>query len=439
MPRKPSTPLKVKKNLLFDVKIRQSWNKYNLYNLARQMPYSGRSHNFFKQKWMSKSLARNYHGEHIREKQWLRMFDRRIRSVVPMDAEYLASNDGALESAGRGSGLEARGKQKTTTAIPYMQMTFAPMERRLDTAIFRAMFASSARQARQFVVHGAVKVNGKQMRYPGYLLNPGDMFQVEPERVMWATGAPKVPLKATKSEEGADEGSTEEISAESAEEEHTSQQAAEEDVDVDKDPREVLKDLRAKAKSILATSKRDIGAKRKQDLRAFSVAVKKLLSRSSSSTILTDSLEAQFAEIQHQLNIRKENGDYGASSLPSAQDDKESSSGPEPKTGTAADVAAAEAEQETVLTDADYNELYAALRSMHENPVDDSKPYATPWMPREYMSAFAFIPRFLEVNHNICAAVYLRHPVARPGLAEVPSPYQADIHSTAFAWYLRRR
>ncbi|OAL31316.1 hypothetical protein AYO20_08226 [Fonsecaea nubica] len=439
MPRKPSTPLKVKKNLLFDVKIRQSWNKYNLYNLARQMPYSGRSHNFFKQKWMSKSLARNYHGEHIREKQWLRMFDRRIRSVVPMDAEYLASNDGALESAGRGSGLEARGKQKTTTAIPYMQMTFAPMERRLDTAIFRAMFASSARQARQFVVHGAVKVNGKQMRYPGYLLNPGDMFQVEPERVMWATGAPKIPLKATKSEEGADEGSTEEISAESAGEEHASQQAAEEDVDVDKDPREVLKDLRAKAKSILATSKRDIGAKRKQDLRAFSVAVKKLLSRSSSSTILTDSLEAQFAEIQHQLNIRKENRDSGASSLPSAQDDKESSSGPEPKTGTAADVAAAEVEQETVLTDADYNELYAALRSMHENPVDDSKPYATPWMPREYMSAFAFIPRFLEVNHNICAAVYLRHPVARPGLAEVPSPYQADIHSTAFAWYLRRR
>ncbi|KIW35691.1 uncharacterized protein PV07_02375 [Cladophialophora immunda] len=430
MPRKPSTPLKVKKNLLGEVKIRQSWNKYNLYNLARQMPYSGRSHNFFKQKWTSKSLARNYHGEHIREKQWLRMFDRRIRSVVPMDAEYLASNDGSLESAGRGSGLEARGKQKTATPIPYMQMTFAPMERRLDTAIFRAMFASSARQARQFVVHGAVKVNGKQMRYPGYLLNPGDMFQVEPQRVMWATGAPKVPLKATKSEDAGEEDTTGEISAESADEEKASEQAAEDDVDVDRDPREVLKDLRAKAKSILATSKRDIGAKRKQDLRAFSIAIKKLLSRSASSTILTDSLEAQFAEIQHQLNIRKENQDAGVSSLPSE---------PSPKTGTAAESVAPEPKEETILTDADYNELYAALRSMHENPVDDSKPYATPWMPRDYMSVFAFIPRFLEVNHNICAAVYLRHPVARPGLAEVPSPYQAEVHSTAFAWYLRRR
>ncbi|KIW90162.1 uncharacterized protein Z519_08805 [Cladophialophora bantiana CBS 173.52] len=437
MPRKPSTPLKVKKNFLGEVKIRQSWNKYNLYNLARQMPYTGKPHNFFKQKWTSKSLARNYHGEHIREKQWLRMFDRRIRSVIPMDAEYLASNDGSLESAGRGSGLETRGKQKTATAVPYMQMTFAPMERRLDTAIFRAMFASSARQARQFVVHGAVKVNGKQMRYPGYLLNPGDMFQVEPERVMWATGAPKIPTKA-KSEEGADEGNSEET-AEAAEKGKTAEEAAEEDVDVDRDPREVLKDLRAKAKSILATSKRDIGAKRKQDLRGFSSAIKKLLSRSSSSTILTDSLEAQFTEIQHQLKIRRENQDAGANALPSAQEDKTLSSDPSPETRKAAESTTSELEQETILTDADYNELYAALRSMHENPVDDSKPYATPWMPREYMSAFAFIPRFLEVNHNICAAVYLRHPVARPGLAEVPSPYQADVHSTAFAWYLRRR
>ena len=84
--------------------------------------------------------------------------------MLPMDAGYLAANDGSVESAGRGSGVEMRGEHKYTNPIPYMQMTFAPMERRLDTAVFRAMFASSARQARQFVVHGAVKVNGKQVR-----------------------------------------------------------------------------------------------------------------------------------------------------------------------------------------------------------------------------------------------------------------------------------
>ena len=42
-------------------------------------------------------------------------------------------------------------------------MVYAELERRLDTAIFRALFASSARQARQFVVHGYVKVNGKKV------------------------------------------------------------------------------------------------------------------------------------------------------------------------------------------------------------------------------------------------------------------------------------
>ena len=263
------------------------------------------------------------------------------------------------------------------------------------------------------------------MRFPGYLLNPGDMFQVEPERVMWATGAPKVPRKAAAEGEEA----SEEAEAEPAEEEAVE----EEEVDVDRDPREVLKDLRAKAKSVLATSKRDIGAKRKQDLRAFSIAIKKLLSRGSSSTVLTDSLEAQFAEIQNQLNLRRENQAAGTSSLPAAQEEKATSDGK-------SDQAAVPKPKElTILTDADYNELYAALRAMQENPVDDSKPYATPWMPRDYMSAFAFVPRFLEVNHNVCAAVYLRHPVARPGLAEVPSPYAGDVHSTAFAWYLRRR
>jgi len=82
-----------------------------------------------------------------------------------MDAEYLAMNDGSFESAGRGSGVEHEHQKSKPQHIPYMQMTYAPLERRLDTAIFRAMFASSARQARQFVVHGAVKVNGKQVRY----------------------------------------------------------------------------------------------------------------------------------------------------------------------------------------------------------------------------------------------------------------------------------
>ena len=76
---------------------------------------------------------------------------------------------------------------------------------------------------------------------------------------------------------------------------------------------------------------------------------------------------------------------------------------------------------------------------MRDNPLDNSKTYSTPWQPRQYMSAFAFIPRYLEVNQNICAAVYLRHPVARPGSAEVPTPFGESIATPAYGWYLRRR
>jgi ribosomal protein S4 len=83
---------------------------------------------------------------------------------VPMDHKYLARHDGSEQAAGRGAGADTQEAPKTPPMTPYMQMTYYPTERRLDTAIFRALFASSVRQARQFVVHGLVKVNGKKVR-----------------------------------------------------------------------------------------------------------------------------------------------------------------------------------------------------------------------------------------------------------------------------------
>lgn len=96
------------------------------------------------------------------------MFSRRLRSVVPMNPNQLARDDGSVISAGRGSGLESKISTNAPKRTPFTNMTFAPLERRLDVAIFRAMFASSTRQARQFVVHGAVTVNGKKV-YSIYL------------------------------------------------------------------------------------------------------------------------------------------------------------------------------------------------------------------------------------------------------------------------------
>jgi ribosomal protein S4 len=80
-----------------------------------------------------------------------------------MDHKYLARYDGSEQAAGRGSGADTKAEQNTPPMTPYMQMTYYPIERRLDTAIFRALFASSTRQARQFCIHGLVKVNGKKV------------------------------------------------------------------------------------------------------------------------------------------------------------------------------------------------------------------------------------------------------------------------------------
>jgi ribosomal protein S4 len=81
-----------------------------------------------------------------------------------MDHKYLARYDGAEQASGRGAGADSTEKPRIPPMTPYMQMTYYPLERRLDSAIFRALFASSVRQARQFVVHGQVQVNGKKAR-----------------------------------------------------------------------------------------------------------------------------------------------------------------------------------------------------------------------------------------------------------------------------------
>jgi len=162
----PTTPFPA--DLPSPQRVRQTWNKYNLYNLARLRTPSLNSKTFFQQKWIAKSLTRGYHGEHIKEHQWERMFSRRLLSAVNMDPRYMARYDGSEQGAGRGSGLKGmtdkiKNPGNLNLPTPYMQMTFAPQERRLDIAIFRACFASSARQARQFVLHGAVTVNGKRV------------------------------------------------------------------------------------------------------------------------------------------------------------------------------------------------------------------------------------------------------------------------------------
>jgi len=62
----------------------------------------------------------------------------------------------------------------------------ALLERRLDNVVKVAGLASSRAQARQFVRHGQIEVNGRRVDIPSYLLKEGDVVRPVPNDNMLA-------------------------------------------------------------------------------------------------------------------------------------------------------------------------------------------------------------------------------------------------------------
>lgn len=52
----------------------------------------------------------------------------------------------------------------------------------------------------------------------------------------------------------------------------------------------------------------------------------------------------------------------------------------------------------------------------------------------DYAAPFLFIPAYLEVSFPACSGIYVRHPTARPGYSEIPSPYEADGDIARLTW-----
>jgi ribosomal protein S4 len=63
------------------------------------------------------------------------------------------------------------------TSILFLQL----FEKRLDTVLFRAKFSKSIRNSKQFITHGLVFVNNKQIKHPSYMLKEGDFIQINPK------------------------------------------------------------------------------------------------------------------------------------------------------------------------------------------------------------------------------------------------------------------
>lgn len=291
------------------------------------------------------------------------------------------------------------------------------------------------------------------MRHPSYLLNPGDMFQVTPESVLFATGKKKA-SPAGKTGQSSEEGGEEEAEAEeaAAEEEESNSEEAEAEVpeaaegDAEAQKADISRELRfltKAAKSILQQQKGDLKVKQKRRFREFIKMSKDALSKAgrvggaeavASDKTVVDEINSMLRDLvvsDPKVGEKaEETGVFTADEVSKASEAAEKKE----------DTQVAKREPKAyIMSDKEVQQMNDLLREWEDNPEDPSKPYLTPWEPRRFMGAFAYIPRYLEVNQNICAAVYLRHPVARQRYAEVPTPFPPHVMQLAFNWYLRRR
>jgi ribosomal protein S4 len=123
-----------------------SWNKYNLFNaingeaMAWQVSeLTLRQQSLFAQRQKAKRLTRKYHGQGLRERIFTKQLYTSKFNVVA------GGNPGGQPWIWGGF---------------YMNV-----ERRLDSVLFRSLFATSIEQARQLIKHGHVDVNGMKVSH----------------------------------------------------------------------------------------------------------------------------------------------------------------------------------------------------------------------------------------------------------------------------------
>ncbi|KAF8066777.1 nam9 protein [Lyophyllum atratum] len=114
-------------------------------------------------------------------------------------------------------------------------------------------------------------------------------------------------------------------------------------------------------------------------------------------------------------------------------------------TATAAEQAVIEKLVGKDVFDATFSQAEATTEATAEAPVE-TKPTGpdvgiTPFYLPHFASPWLFIPAYIEPCFTTCSAIYVRHPTARPGYSEIPTPYDADGEVVRFAWewYVQRR
>lgn len=453
-------------------RVRASMNKYNLFNLYKkpQIRYQGKS--LFQQKWTAKQETRSYHGEHLTERRWKTLFNPSLESVAQLDASL-------------------KGVDVAPTPMPLQ--TFATLEKRLEFALFRSMFASSVRQAREFIKNGHVKVNGVTIKHSAFPLKSGDVFSVNPEKVMLAMGRVKPSLAKAVSVDKKQIGVWNKYVAAARQNpkdvwdlQHTKPQSlntldhsnklsrvdAVKKFNKDVEQSMLAAQRQTTRESILA---KILGAVAGKDLdtvqpalfakvasgganHAKCLEVAKILKQAESPLLAAHSVDqckayistksTEFASkdaaktaasvkkiLSEVVSLQLEHLRVQAEQLMLPEDSKtipySTSFGKNMRTH-------APLNKDAVLEDEASAKVNLPWQKGLFGRQDPSKPYFTPWTPRPFIGAFAIMPHHIEVSFETCHAVYLNDPVARPGHSEVITPFPDHVHERAYMYYVRK-
>lgn len=123
----------------------------------------------------------------------------------------------------------------------------------------------------------------------------------------------------------------------------------------------------------------------------------------------------------------KENGEEGTSTEVASTEEAEKSS-------------SAESKEEPVVNEGEpeddsksWGDVKEERRSKALDMVLGKPTFRLP----DYAAPCIFVPAYLETSFATCSAIYVRHPMAREGYSELPTPYDADgeVMRLAWEWY----
>ncbi len=110
-------------------------------------------------------------GMHSRSRQKLSDYAIQLREKQKMKWIY-----GVLERQFR-TFFQRAARMRGVTGENLIQL----LERRLDNVVYRALFSTTRREARQMVSHGLIFVNDKPVTIPSYLVREGDVIKPRPK------------------------------------------------------------------------------------------------------------------------------------------------------------------------------------------------------------------------------------------------------------------